>query len=149
MELNSHHSKYYLQFHLLFAWGKLFSNCFKFWNLTLFKKSEYIYIYATGGPQPAYRHKAIVVMRRMGALDCLRDFTIHVLYYYVLLRLISRFWSKIVWCFSIHYFCEHLLHTKAKCRKSHFHQQARMLPLVQLIFLPRVNWSRLFTVLVV
>ena len=38
------------------------------------------YIY-NGRPQPACRHKAIVVMRRMGALDCLHDVTIYVYIY--------------------------------------------------------------------
>ena len=41
---------------------------------------SYIHIYiATGRPYPTCRHKAIVVMRRMGALDCLHDVTIYVL----------------------------------------------------------------------
>ena len=34
---------------------------------------------ATGRPQPACRHKAIVGMKRMGALDCLHDVTKYVL----------------------------------------------------------------------
>ena len=39
----------------------------------------YIYNSATGRPQLTCRHKAIVVMRRMDALDCLHGSTIYVL----------------------------------------------------------------------
>ena len=39
--------------------------------------------------EPACRHKAIVVMRRMGALDCLHDVTIY-LYYALCFMLIEH-----------------------------------------------------------
>ena len=41
---------------------------------------------ATGRPLPACRHRAIVVMTRMGALGCLHDVTI-LLYLYIYIHI--------------------------------------------------------------
>ena len=52
---------------------------------------------ATGRPYPACRHKAIVVMKRMDALDCLHGVTI-----YVLCSLLCACWTL---CVSWTNFC--------------------------------------------